>query len=299
MAAGVTLLIDWGSGAMARPLLAIVLTALFAYGCQADAQQDRRLLEDALASLRAGDATRADELASEQLDSVDQTNPTAYWIRAQARTDLGDYAGAAADYERLAEFEPGSARMSLELGAARFRNGDMAGSVVAFERVAELESHSRAQLWQLGISQYYARDFEGCTALFELHRTVNPQDVENSVWHFLCVAATQGFEAARAGLIPIDRDARAPMMEVFALFGGSGSVQGVLDAAGEAAPSSGGSGPTFYAHLYLGLYYEAAGDLAKSREHIAKAVRLRQAGNYMWQVARVHRALRERTEDLP
>ncbi len=284
---------------MARHLLAIVFTALFACGCRADAQQDRRLLQDALASLRSGDATRAAELASEQLDAAAEPNPTAYWIRAQARTDLGDYAAAAEDYERLAEFEPGSARMSLELGAARFRNGDMAGSVAAFERVAQLESHSRAQLWQLGISQYYARDFEGCTALFELHRTVNPQDVENSVWHFLCVAATRGFDEARAGLIPIDRDGRVPMMEVFALFGGNGTVQRVLDAADEADRSGGGSGPTFYAHLYLGLYYEAAGDVAASREHIARAVRLRQAGNYMWQVARVHSALRERTENLP
>ena len=89
------------------------------------------------------------------------------------------------------------------------------------------------------------------------------------------------------------------MMEVFALFGGNGTVQRVLDAADEADRSGGGSGPTFYAHLYLGLYYEAAGDVAASREHIARAVRLRQAGNYMWQVARVHSALRERTENLP
>ena len=299
MAAGATLLVNRDSGTLARPLLAIAFTALLACGCNADAQQEGRLLQDAIASLRSGDAARAAELASEQLQAAAEPNPTAFWIRARARTDLGDYAAAAADYERLAGFEPASARMFLELGAARFRNGDTAGSVAAFERVAELESHSRAQLWQLGISQYYARDFAGCTALFELHRTVNPQDVENSVWHFLCVAATQGFEAARAGLIPIDRDGRVPMMEVFALFGGSGSAQQVLDAAARAARPGRGSGPTFYAHLYLGLYYEAAGELARSREHIAKAVGLKQAGNYMWQVARVHQALREHTERIP
>ena len=193
--------------------------------------------------------------------------------------------------------EPDSARISFDLGAARFRSGDMAGSVAAFERVAALEAHARAQLWQLGISQYYARDFAGCAALFELHRTVNPQDVENSVWHFLCVAATRGFGAARTGLIPIDRDGRVPMMEVFALFGGSGSVQEVLDAADIAVSAGGGKGPEFYAHLYLGLYYEAAGDAAKSRVHITRAVQLKQSGNYMWQVARVHQTLRERSED--
>lgn len=271
--------------------------ALLAYGCRAGAQEDVRLLQDAIASLRSGDAASAAELASGQIEASAEPNPTAFWIRAQARTHLEEYAGAAQDYQRLAEMEPNSARISLDLGAARFRNGDMAGSVAAFEHVAELEAHSRAQLWQLGISQYYARDFAGCTDLFELHRTVNPQDVENSVWHFLCVAATRGFDAASTGLIPIDRDGRVPMMEVFALFGGSGSVQEVLDAAERATSSGSGTGPEFYAHLYLGLYYEAAGDAANSRTHIAKAVQLKQSGNYMWQVARVHQELRARSEE--
>ena len=286
------LLIDRGSSTLARLLLAIAVGGLIAFGCRADAQEDQQRLQDAITSLRSGDAPRAAELAREHINAASEPSPTAFWIRAQARTALEDYAGAAADYERLAQFEPNSARISLELGAARFRNGDMAGSVAAFERVAELESHSRAQLWQLGISQYYAKDFEGCADLFELHRTVNPQDVENSVWHFLCVAATRGFDAARAGLIPIDRDGRVPMMEVFALFGGNGTVQEVLDAAAQATDSSGGTGPAFYAHLYLGLYYEAARDISKSRAHIAKAVGFKQSSNYMWQVARVHHELR-------
>lgn len=283
---------------MSKSFIALAIVALLAYGCRAGAQEDVRLLQDAIASLRSGDAASAAELASGQIEASAEPNPTAFWIRAQARTHLEEYAGAAQDYERLAEMEPDSARISLDLGAARFRNGDMAGSVAAFERVAELEVHARAQLWQLGISQYYARDFAACASLFELHRTVNPQDVENSVWHFLCVAATRGFDAARAGLIPIDRDGRVPMMEVFALFGGRGGVQDVLDAAERASSSGSGTGPEFYAHLYLGLYYEAAGDAASSRTHIAKAVHLKQSGNYMWQVARVHQELRKRSEDV-
>lgn len=283
---------------MSRFFLAFAIAPLLlAFGCRAGAQDDGHLLQDAIASLRSGDAARAAELASGQIESSAEPNPTAFWIRAQARTHLEDYAGAAADLERLAELEPDNARINLDLGAARFRNGDMAGSVAAFERVAELEAHARAQLWQLGISQYYAGDFAGCSALFELHRTVNPQDVENSVWHFLCVAATKGFEAARAGLIPIDRDGRVPMMEVFALFRGSGTVQDVLDAADRAAGSGGGTGPEFYAHLYLGLYYEAIKETGDSRAHIEKAVQLEQSGNYMWQVARVHLELRGRPAD--
>jgi lipoprotein NlpI len=46
----------------------------------------------------------------------------------------------------------------------------------------------------------------------------------------------------------------------------------------------------FYAHLYVGLYYEAAGDEAKTREHIAAAVEKYPIGHYMWDVANVHLA---------
>mgnify|MGYP000446850332 CR=1 FL=1 len=43
------------------------------------------------------------------------------------------------------------------------------------------------------------QDEEG-RKLFELHRSVNPQDVENAAWHFLCAARVDGLEKARAQL---------------------------------------------------------------------------------------------------
>src|SRR6266853_660464 len=55
---------------------------------------------------------------------------------------------------------------------------------------------------------------------FELHQTVNDNDVENAVWHYLCVARLAGVEKAHASLIRIQRDSRVPMMAVYALFGG-------------------------------------------------------------------------------
>jgi len=48
----------------------------------------------------------------------------------------------------------------------------------------------------------------------------------------------------------------------------------------------------FYAHLYLGLYYEAAGDRERSREHILKATHEFSMEHYMGDVARVHKLLR-------
>ena len=46
----------------------------------------------------------------------------------------------------------------------------------------------------------------------------------------------------------------------------------------------------FYAHLYLGLYYDATGDTKLAREHIFKAAAFK-ADHYMGDVARVHAGL--------
>ena len=47
----------------------------------------------------------------------------------------------------------------------------------------------------------------------------------------------------------------------------------------------------FYAHLYLGLYYEAHGDARAARKHLAEAADEHRVGHYMWDVARLHRDL--------
>ncbi len=122
---------------------------------------------------------------------------------------------------------------------------------------------------------------------------MNPNDVENAVWHFLCVARASGMEKARAALIPIQGDARVPMMEVHALFAGKLKPEDVLKAAGDGGPvTPQGNRQLFYAHLYLGLYFEVLGDDKQAREHITKAAGEFQTGDYMGDVARVHRQLR-------
>ena len=44
----------------------------------------------------------------------------------------------------------------------------------------------------------------------------------------------------------------------------------------------------FYAHLYLGLYYESLGDPQRALRHLTSATEHR-IGHYMWDVARVAR----------
>ncbi len=249
-------------------------------------------LAEAFAALRNGRPDKASQLATEALARRDGQDRNALWVRAQAREQQEDYSNAIKDYLALSKLDPDEPRIHLHLGGASFKNGDTEAAIAAFDKAAELEPQLGPQLWQRGIAHYYARRFQDGAEQFETHRTVNPQDVENTVWHFLCVAASRGLEEARKGLLPINRDSRVPMMEVYALFRNEAEPDDVLAAA--ASHSGPGRLAEFYAHLYLGLYYEALRDGRRSEEHIARAADLKDVGNYMWHVARVHRTLRAR-----
>lgn len=266
--------------------LAVVAASIVLAAGQAES------LEDAVAALRAGDAEEASRIATELLQHEAEPNRNALWIRARAREELEDYSQAVQDYRLLSELETSAPQVLLRLGGACFKNGDMVASISAFDAAAQLDRQLAPQLWQRGIAHYYAGRFQDGTRQFEIHRDVNPHDVENSVWHFLCVAAASGFDEASERLIPIRRDGRVPMMEIYALFRGAGTVQQILDSAARASSGTHGNRPMFYAHLYLGLYYEARGDDRRSAKHVAEAVKLKDSGNYMWHVARVHQALR-------
>ena len=178
-----------------------------------------------------------------------------------------------------------SPRALLDRAVADFEGGRIDDSVAAFDELVKAAPEAEPQLWQRGIALYYAGRYADCRAQFELHRTVNPNDVENAAWHFLCVARAESPERARAALLPVGPDARVPMRQVYDMFRGALAPEQVLAA---------GTGPSgqFYAHLYLGLYFEATGNTSRAREHItaAAADQFRGAGEYMHMVARVHMA---------
>lgn len=172
-------------------------------------------------------------------------------------------------------------------GEENFRAARIAESIVDFDKAISLEPRLAPQHWQRGISLYYANRFADGRKQFELHQTVNPSDVENAVWHYLCVARQEGVEKARAALIPIPEDTRVPMMQIHALFAGRGTVEDVLKPAR-------GRDALFYAHLYLGLYYEVTGNVSLSKKHIRLATHDYAVDHYMGDVARVHEKLRSR-----
>jgi lipoprotein NlpI len=172
----------------------------------------------------------------------------------------------------------------FDRAVADFEAGRVVESAAGFDTLAKLAPSLAPELWQRGIALYYAGRYQDCRAQFESHRKVNPNDVENAAWHFLCVARAESAEKAKAAILPVGPDARVPMRQVYEMFRGAMTPEMVLQAAGTRESAR------FYAHLYVGLYFEALRDSRRALEHItaAAADRYADAGGYMHTVAKVH-----------
>jgi lipoprotein NlpI len=267
-------------------LLALSAVAQADPTAQADA-----LLRKAESAFRSGQNQKALALADQAI-LVAPENFNAYGLRARVHSALDHHEKAIQDYDRALQGPSPVPALYHYRGVEHFMLGQVDPSVADFDRFLELVPDQDPYHWQRGISYYYAGKFEEGQKQFERHQTVNPNDVENAVWHFLCVARRSGLEKARASLIPIKGDSRVPMKEVHQLFAGKATPETVLKAAQSGKPDSERQQrQLFYAHLYLGLYYEAKQDDAKTREHIFKAAELSKDQSYMGAVARVHAAM--------
>ena len=182
------------------------------------------------------------------------------------------------------------AQAILNRAITDFEGGRFGESAAAFDSLTRIVPEYAPQLWQRGIALYFAGRYNDCRAQFELHRTVNPNDVENAAWHFLCVARADSLERARIALLPVGPDARVPMRQIYLMFQGGLTPEAVMAAAGDQPAAQ------FYAQLYIGLYSEGAGKQDLALEHIraAAADRYAAGGGYMHMVARAHLAVLQR-----
>lgn len=229
--------------------------------------------------------------------SADAIDPTA----VQEKILIGDFDGALKSIEpsllddNLLGRERGrelAARVLHLRGEERFRHARIVEAIADFDRELELQPNSAPYHWQRGIACYYAKEYEKGAKLFDLHQTVNPQDVENAAWHFLCFARTPkgSFEIAESKLLPVSRDPRVSMAQIHEMFAGNCPPKEVLRL-GAAA----GGLESFYADLYVSLYYESFGQGAESLRLMKQAAENPAAKySYMGNVARVHMMLRER-----
>lgn len=255
-----------GSTFVAR-VAAITLALALAYPLRGD-EPDPKVIDRAAAALRAGKLDEAIQTVGPWLGDVEDPSPTVSRARELA---------SRAFHQR--------GWQSLVKGAPKKAVADFDQEV---RLLPELDPHH----WQRGIALYYADEFERGAEQFERHRSVNPQDVENAVWHFLCVARAPGgsIEIARKNLIPIDGDPRVPMREIHDMFAGRAKPKDVK----EAAKRDGRPLAHFYADLYIGLFQEVMGNPEAAREAIERAAGDPSASEHaMGEVARAHLRVRE------
>ncbi len=277
--------------------LLVVVTCLTGAGAVTAAEANLpgdELLTQARAAYLNGKQAEALALVTKAI-AAEPKNERAYFLRASLHEAAQRHEAAIADYDQFLQLNPRVAEAWQRRGTEHFKLGHFQQSITDFDKFIELVPQQAPHHWQRGIAYYYAGRFAEGRRQFESHQTVNPNDVENAVWHFLCVARQAGVAKARAALIPIQGDGRVPMMEVHALFADKLKPEDVLTTARAGNPSAAERYQRlFFAHLYLGLYYEAIGNDKLTREHIFKAADEFKSDHYMGEVARVHAELLRR-----
>jgi lipoprotein NlpI len=178
--------------------------------------------------------------------------------------------------------DPSNYQLYLERGSLRFRTGKIEPSIEDFDRCIAIMPDSKPYLWQRGISLFYARKYDLGKEQFEIHRSVNPNDVENAFWHFLCAAKIKGAQEASQDILLSGFDSREPLMQIQKMIAGKMEPSEVVE-----AMNGGGKSVLFYGNLYLGLFFDAKNDPAKAKEHLTKCVEVKYPG-YMYDVAKIH-----------
>jgi lipoprotein NlpI len=192
------------------------------------------------------------------------------------------------EINRAIKAAPDQSQMYLIRGSLLFRSGKIEQSLPDFDKVIEIDPAVKPYLWQRGIALYYAGKYQEGLDQFAVHRDVNPNDVENAFWHFLCNTKLKGLKAAQTDVLLSGKDQRVPMMQVQDMIQGKATVEQVIAAAEKNRKLVDGADyDRFYGYLYVGLYYDAIGNRAKALEWMEKCVALGVDG-YMGDVAKVH-----------
>jgi lipoprotein NlpI len=251
------------------------------------------LLENAKAALR----NRRPDDAMKLVNKVLQEKPSnieALQLRADIHETLEKYADAALDWTKVIELDKNDAQAYQQRGLVHFKMGKIKESIADFDQYIERVPNAKISHWQRGISYYYAGRYDDGRKQFEGYQDFDSNDVENAVWRFMCMARLDGvgIDKARKAILKIGNDRRVPMRQVYDLYKGELQPNDVLAAAKAGNPDADAlNRQLFYAHLYVGIYYELLGEKKTAFEHLNKAAQDHRVGHYMWDVARVHRDL--------
>ncbi len=212
--------------------------------------------------------------------------------KAERALAAKEFAEAAELAAKIAEMDTADPRLQQRMAEILFLSGKPTESLPLFDRVVKLLPQSAPDNWQRGIALCCVGKFADGERQFATHHEVNPDDVENSAWHFLCVAKTKSIAAARKSVIGSRGDSREPMMSVLKMLKGEIAPEKVLEAA-VANTTEGASRRTanFYGSLYVALYFDSIGETEKAIAEFKRCVALGEQG-YMADTARVYLASR-------
>ena len=219
--------------------------------------------------------------------SADLPSPAS--LRAQALVDLqqGDQESALAGADRMVKANPDDPRTQRTAGDIYLRCGKCNIATRLFNQFIKAQPEEMPYLWQRGISLYFTGDYQDAAKQFEDHRKVNPNDVENAAWHFLCVAKAKSVAEAKRLVLPAPGDPRIPLQEVLEMLsnGDTAAVKARIESTTEGSAQR--ASAEFYGYFYLGLYADALGDQAKAKEHLKRSAK-DAPHHYMGDVARVY-----------
>ena len=267
---------------------------LFLVAGIAVAQTSNEWLVRAAAAWKEEAFDKAFEFADKAI-AADPQNKGGYLFRAALREEhpgkdrIAALKEALADYTAALKIDPKDIGALQSRGGINFKLGKFDASVADFDAFLVERPDARKQHWQRGISLYYAGKFDEGAKQFAAYQDHDSNDVENAVWCFLCMAKSEGIPKARAAMLKIGDDRRVPMRQVYELFMGQKTPAEVLAAAAMASDAKTKTGQLFYAHLYLGLWYDATGDRTKALDELDAAMLEHAPSAYMGDTARVHR----------
>jgi lipoprotein NlpI len=219
----------------------------------------------------------------------DPKSHEAYLLRGTVREKLAKLPEASQDFSRALELKPTATEAYHLRGCVQFKLGKFQESLADFDMYIEKNPERKAGHWQRGITCYYAGKYDEGRQQFEGYQDFDSNDVENAIWRFMCQAKKDDVAKCRKEMLKIGNDQRVPMKEVYDLFMGKIEPKDVIAAAQMRKTVRKQDSPQFYAHLYVGLYFETMGDKKQALEHLNKAADDFAHRHYMWDVARVHR----------
>lgn len=247
------------------------------------------LLQQASAAWAKKDAPMALSLANQAIEA-DPKNKLAYLFRGMLHESRDDYAAGVSDWTKVIELDPTDADARHARGCLNFKAGRFADSLADFDAYLQKRPDRAISHWQRGITCYYVGKFDEGRKQFEGYQDFDSADVENAVWRFMCMTKSVGLEKARQEILKIGDDKRVPMRDIYELYAGRKTPDDVMVAAKKGDPAKTNM-QLFYAHLYLGIWYDLLGESARALEHLNQATDDYRIGHYMWDVARVHRDL--------